>query len=131
MVAVVGAEHRVVRADRDAVGAVGEVALAPRPEEVALAVVAEDGMIAPADQEDPILQVDGHPGHVAMRKPLRQLLPALDHLVTQPTHRRHCRSSSARFARVKLCEQPPDESRLGSDLHFLTFRVAAGLNAKC
>jgi hypothetical protein len=39
-------------------------------------------MIAAADEEDAVLAIDGHARHVAMLVPFRQLLPALDDLVT-------------------------------------------------
>jgi hypothetical protein len=39
-------------------------------------------MVATADQEDAILAVHGHARDVAVLEPLRQLLPALDDLVS-------------------------------------------------
>src|SRR5437899_10566458 len=39
-------------------------------------------MVAAADQEDAVLAVHGHARDVAMLEPLRQLLPALDDLVS-------------------------------------------------
>src|SRR5207253_7394960 len=81
--AVVRAVERLVGADGDAVGPVGELALAPRAQELARAVVDDDRMIAAADQEDAILRVDGHARDVAVLVPRRQLLPAWDVLVAQ------------------------------------------------
>src|SRR5712692_11541359 len=89
VVSVVGAPHRAVRGGGDAVGAVGEIPLAPGADEVALAVVHDDGVITAADQEDAVLAVDRHPRHVAMLVARRKLLPALDHSVGQPARRRH------------------------------------------
>jgi hypothetical protein len=39
-------------------------------------------MVAAADQEDAILAVHGHARDIAVLEPLRQLLPALDGLVS-------------------------------------------------
>src|SRR5439155_1486608 len=81
-VLAVGGPHGAVGRDRDAVRAVGEVALAPRAQEAALLIVGDDRMVAAADQEDAILAVHGHARDVAVLEPLRQLLPALDDLVS-------------------------------------------------
>src|SRR5262245_13476261 len=81
VIAVVGAVQHLVRPHRDAVGAVGELTLPPRAQELALLVVDDDRMIAAADQEHAILAIDGDPGHVAVDVPGRKLLPALDDLV--------------------------------------------------
>src|SRR5207253_9175666 len=82
VVTVVGGPHGAVGRDRDAVRAIGEVALAPRAQEAALLIVGDDRMVAAADQEDAILAVHGHARDVAVLEPLRQLLPALDDLVS-------------------------------------------------
>ena len=113
VVAVVGAVERLVRADRDAVGAVGELALAPRAEELAVAIVRDDRMVAAADQIDAVLRVHRHPRHVAMHVALRQLLPALDHPVLQRARPRHwvllpvsVRSNALRPPRPTMGERP-------------------------
>jgi hypothetical protein len=81
VVAVVRAVDHRVRTDRDAVRAIGELALAPGAQKLALGVVDHDRMIAAADQEDAILAVDRHPCHVAVLVSARKLLPALDHAI--------------------------------------------------
>src|SRR5262249_28880405 len=69
VVAVVGAVHRVVGTDRDPMRAIGELAFAPRLEELSLVRVDEDRMIAPTAQKDPILELNGNAGHVATFDP--------------------------------------------------------------
>ena len=49
--------------------------------EVPLAVVDDDRVLAAADQVDAALRVDGDPGHVPVLPGGGQLLPALDDLV--------------------------------------------------
>src|SRR5262245_1380823 len=89
VVAVVGAVEALVGADGDAVGAIGELALAPRAQELAVAVVCDDRVVTAADEVDAVLGIDRHARHVAVRVALRQLLPALDHLIRQCPRSRH------------------------------------------
>ena len=89
VVAVVGAVDAAVRADGDAVGPVGELALAPRGEELARVVVDHDRVVAATDQEDAVLRVHRHARHVAVLVALGELLPALDDLVRQRVRPRH------------------------------------------
>src|SRR5205823_4908435 len=55
MVAVIGGVDHVVGPDADAVGAQRELALTPGFDEIALAVVDHDRVVATADHKDPIL----------------------------------------------------------------------------
>src|SRR5262249_25140612 len=99
VVAVVGAVDALVRTDGDAVGPVREVTLAPGVEEVALAVVDDDGMVAAADQVHAHLGVDGDARDVTVLVALGQLRPALDHAIAQ-LGLTHDDSSSARQPRA-------------------------------
>src|SRR5437867_3469701 len=83
VVAVVRAVEEPVRADGDAVGAQGELPLAPRAQEVALPVVDDDRMIAAADQVDAILAVDRDARDITMGIAARKLLPPFDDPVAQ------------------------------------------------
>src|SRR5262249_54919926 len=71
-----------------------ELAFAPGLEELSPVGVDEDRMIAATDQEDPILEVDGHAGDVSMLEASRQLFPTLDHAVLHRARLDHGSSSS-------------------------------------
>src|SRR5262245_16473816 len=81
VVAVIRSEDGAIGGDIDTVRAHGEVALAPRAKEIALAVVDDHGVLSAADQKHTIFPIHCDAGHVPMCKALGQLLPALDHLV--------------------------------------------------
>ena len=83
VVAVVRAVEHLVRPDADAVGPVRELALAPGAQKPAARIVDDDGVIAAADQVDPIFGIHRHARHVAVCVAAGQLLPAFEDLVTQ------------------------------------------------
>lgn len=81
VIAVVGGEDGAVGGDIDAVRAQGEFALAPGALVVALAVVDDHRILAPAHQVHAIFAVHRHTRDIPVRKPLGQLLPAFDDVV--------------------------------------------------
>jgi hypothetical protein len=78
VIAVVRAENRAVRADGDAVGAIGEFAFAPRTQKIAFLVVHHHRVIAAANEIHAVLAIACDPRHVAVNVAVGQLLPALD-----------------------------------------------------
>ena len=106
VIAVVGAEDGVVRTDRDPVGPVGEVALAPRAEELAVLVVHDDRVIAATDQEHAVLEVDGDARDVPMLVARRQLLPTLDDLVLQRARLCHGEPPFSAVAALNYASNP-------------------------
>lgn len=72
---VVGAEHRVIRRDRDPVRP-REQTLAPRTEKVPLAVKDREGMLASAKHENSVSRIGSdadHLNHVPVRRPARPI----------------------------------------------------------
>src|SRR6185295_7031551 len=74
---IVGQPHHVVGVDGDAVRA-ADHALAPRAQEVAVAVEDDDRVLAPVEHERSILLVHRHARHLVIGPAVRQLAPALD-----------------------------------------------------
>ena len=75
---MVDAPHRVVRSDREAVGARTDVALAPRPDETPVALVDEDGVLRAAQEVDASSRINRDSGDVGVREARWKLLPAFD-----------------------------------------------------
>jgi len=65
------------------VGPVGvlEHPLSPGPDERAVLLVDDDGVLPPVEDVDPVPGVDGHPGHLGVDPSLGELVPALHDLV--------------------------------------------------
>src|SRR5579859_4917204 len=74
---VVDAVHRVVARDVDAVRTL-EDAVAPRGDELTLAIEDHDWRLPTLKREHPVARVDRHAGHVAEGHALRQAAPTLD-----------------------------------------------------
>src|SRR5262245_37559702 len=77
-VAISRAKDGAVRAYGDAVRAVGELALTPRAQEIALLVVYQNGMIPATDEVHTVLTIYCHPCHVPVRVALGQLFPSFN-----------------------------------------------------
>jgi hypothetical protein len=70
-----------------------EQALAPRPQEVAVAVEHDHGMLPAVEDIDTVLAVDGHRRDVAKFPAVGQLGPVLDRAIAMlaaAQHHRHC-----------------------------------------
>ncbi len=79
VVEIVGAIHRVVRTDRDPVRSREEV-LSPRADESAVAVEDDDGMVAPVEDEDPVVRVGRDAGDLDETPTIGQRPPAFTRL---------------------------------------------------
>ena len=82
VVAVVGAVQAVLAIDVDAVRR-AEDALAPGIEELALLVEDDHRVLAAVEHVDAVLRVDGDARDLDEGPAVRQLLPALDHLILE------------------------------------------------
>ena len=76
VVAVVGAVEQLIRPDMDAVGAL-EHALAPGPQEVAVAVEHDHRVFAAVEDIDVVVAVDAHRADLLQAPSVGQLAPAL------------------------------------------------------
>jgi hypothetical protein len=99
VVEVVGAIHHVVGADRDPVRS-HEGALSPRADEPALAVEDDDGMVAPVEDEDPVVRVGRDAGDLDESPPIRQGPPAFASLEARPIV--HCDHGIHHYAGIKV-----------------------------
>ncbi len=111
VVAVVGAVEGVVGIDGKAVGAL-EHALAPRAQEVALAVEHDHGVLAAVEDVDAVLAVDGDGADVHELPAVGQLGPVLNHAIAMLATAQHGRHWGPPSCHPGACHRDPPRRTL-------------------